>query len=261
MFLPDTALKSMRVLFATPCYISAVTMNYVTSIFELACHAKDFGLDCALHMHSESLITRGRNKIVMKFLADESFTHLFFIDSDIVFSPQSVCRLLLADRDVSAAVYPIKRFNWPEEGLSAKTTMEDFQTEYNDYAFNPIAQGAQRVSDYVDAEGFVEVAETSTGFMCIKRNVFVQLMEHYPHLRYTPDGPPGHPLAHLHWRFFDCMIDPETDRYLSEDYAFCRLWRDMGGKVWVDVDCKLGHLGQHLYEGNLYDSLRRQRRW
>ena len=31
--LPDAALKSMNVMFATPCYISAVTMNYVASIF------------------------------------------------------------------------------------------------------------------------------------------------------------------------------------------------------------------------------------
>jgi hypothetical protein len=30
--LPANALKSMNVLFATPCYISAVTMNYVASI-------------------------------------------------------------------------------------------------------------------------------------------------------------------------------------------------------------------------------------
>ena len=33
--LPDAALKSMKVMFATPCYISAVSMHYVTSIFEL----------------------------------------------------------------------------------------------------------------------------------------------------------------------------------------------------------------------------------
>ena len=34
--LPDSALKSMRVMFATPCYISGVSMNYVASIFSLA---------------------------------------------------------------------------------------------------------------------------------------------------------------------------------------------------------------------------------
>ncbi len=37
--------------------------------------------------------------------------------------------------------------------------------------------------------------------------------------------------AHLHWLFFDCMVDPDSGRYLSEDYAFCRRWIDIGGKV------------------------------
>ena len=55
--LPDEALKSMKVMFATPCYISAVSMHYVTSIFELTLHSARFGLQCILHMHSESLIT------------------------------------------------------------------------------------------------------------------------------------------------------------------------------------------------------------
>jgi hypothetical protein len=121
--LPDEALKSMKVMFATPCYISAVSMHYVTSIFELTLHSARFGLQCILHMHSESLITRSRNKMVLKFLSDETLTHLFWIDSDITFTPQSVCRLLLIDRDVTAGVYPMKDFKWPAAGLPAGTTL------------------------------------------------------------------------------------------------------------------------------------------
>ena len=69
--LPDSALKSMRVMFATPCYISGVSMNYVASIFSLALDSAHVGLPCILHLHSESLITRGRNKIVIKFLSED----------------------------------------------------------------------------------------------------------------------------------------------------------------------------------------------
>ena len=261
MLLPDTELQKMNVMFATPCYISAVTMNFTTSIFTLASHCMKFGLKCALHMRSESLITRGRNKIVLEFLKNEQYTHLFFIDSDIEFTPQSVCRLLLADRDVVAGVYPMKDFNWPKQGLPAGMTRDQWEVEYTTYPFNPIGRGREKVSGFADEDNFVEVAEAPTGFMCIKRSVFTGLMQAYPKLRYTPDGPPGHPDAHLHWRFFDCMVDHETDRYLSEDFAFCRLWRDIGGKVFVDVDCKLGHLGQHLFRGNLAESLRRQGHW
>jgi hypothetical protein len=259
--LPDSALKSMKVMFATPCYISAVSMNYVTSIFDLTLHSARFGLECILHMHAESLITRSRNKMTLKFLSDETLTHLFWIDSDIQFTPQSVCRLLLVDRDVVAGVYPMKSFNWPAEGLPAGTTRQEFEDRYTEYPFNPIGHGAERVSAYADADDLVEAAEAPTGFMCIKREVLLAMMQRYPELNYTPDGPPNNPLAHLHWRFFDCMADPDSGRYLSEDYAFCRRWRDMGGKVWIDLQCKLIHLGQHNFRGDLAESLRMQGRW
>jgi len=258
--LPPEYLKSIKVMFATPCYISAVSMNYVTSIFSLTMDSAHLGLNCALHMHSESLITRGRNNIVRKFLADPTFTHLFWIDSDIEFTPQSVFRLLLAGRDVAAGVYPMKAMNWPAQGLPEGTTRERFEIQYASYPFNPIEHGALPIAGFVDADGFVEVAEAPTGFMVIKRDVFIKMMAHYPELNYTPDGAPGHPEAHLHWLFFDCMLDPDSRRYLSEDYAFCRRWRDMGGKVWCDMNSQLHHLGQHMYRGDLGASLKAQGR-
>ena len=47
--LPESALKSMNVLFATPCYISAVSMNYVVSLFSMTLDAGQLGLPCTLH--------------------------------------------------------------------------------------------------------------------------------------------------------------------------------------------------------------------
>jgi hypothetical protein len=257
MLLPDAALFSMKVMFATPCYISAVSMNYTIGIFDLVMHTKRFGPECILHMHSESLITRARNKMVLRFLEDESLTHLFWIDSDIGFTPQAVCRLLLADRDVVAGVYPMKSMHWPKEGLPQGTTREQFEVRYGEYPFNEMG----KMSRYSDADGFAEVAEAPTGFMCIKRHVFYKMMQHYPHLNYVPDGPGPHPQAHLHWLFFDCMVDPDSRRYLSEDFAFCRRWRDIGGKVYVDLNSRLQHAGQHLYRGDLIESLKLQDRW
>ena len=143
--LPDDALKSMRVMFATPCYISAVSMNYVIGIFDLTQHSARFGLDCVLHMHSESLITRGRNKMVLRFLQDESLTHLFWIDSDIGFTPQSAMRLLLADRDVAAGVYPMKSDTWPAAGWPAGMTRQQFEDTMCAFPFNPIGHGTRPV--------------------------------------------------------------------------------------------------------------------
>lgn len=50
---------------------------------------------------------------------------------------------------------------------------------------------------------------------------------------------------------FDCMIDPDTRRYLSEDYAFCRRWQQMGGKIYADVTAILGHVGNLRFSGHI----------
>ena len=49
------------------------------------------------------------------------------------FTPQSVCRLLLADRDISAGVYPMKNFIWPEEGLPAGMTRKQYEEKYTNW--------------------------------------------------------------------------------------------------------------------------------
>lgn len=46
---------------------------------------------------------------------------------------------------------------------------------------------------------------------------------------------------------FETMIEPESRRYLSEDYAFCRRWRDMGGQVHACMRHQLSHTGAHEF--------------
>ena len=256
--LPDEALKSMNVLIATPCYISAVAMNYVTSLFKLTSRAAQFQMPITLHMHAESLITRGRNEIVRFFLEHEEFTHLFWIDSDIEFEPAQACRLLLADRDVVAGIYPIKNLNWPAEGVPEPMTLDEYVVRHATFPFNPLGHWEEPVIPRLDEDGFIEVAEAPTGFMCIKREVFTKMIAAYPELNYMPEGADKRAMSHLYWLFFDCLVDPETKRYLSEDYAFCKRWRDIGGKVYADFHSDFGHLGQYMFRGNLARSVRRR---
>lgn len=43
------------------------------------------------------------------------------------------------------------------------------------------------------ADGVKQACGNPAGFMVIKRHVFGRMMERYPELRYTSDGPPDHP--------------------------------------------------------------------
>ena len=52
------------------------------------------------------------------------------------------------------------------------------------------------------------------------------------------------------------MIDPVSKRYLSEDYAFCRRWQLMGGKIHAHINTTLGHVGNLTFYGKLSERLK-----
>jgi hypothetical protein len=85
--------------------------------------------------------------------------------------------------------------------------------------------------------------------MCIKREVLVRMYEHYKDTLMCVNDHQNKDLD-TYCAIFDCMIDPETRRYLSEDYAFCRRWQQIGGKIHADVTTVLGHVGNLRFTGS-----------
>jgi len=83
--------------------------------------------------------------------------------------------------------------------------------------------------------------------------VLERMCERYAPLRFRGDHNYADALAGSQNRvaLFECMIDPETGVYLSEDFAFCKRWLDMGGEIWADLASRLTHVGPNAYEGNL----------
>jgi hypothetical protein len=47
------------------------------------------------------------------------------------------------------------------------------------------------------------------------------------------------------------MIDPKTATYLSEDFAFCKRWTDIGGEIWADLESRLDHVGPSVFHGDI----------
>lgn len=254
--LPDNALKTMFPVIMTPSHDGKYFHNYTLSLLNLMASGMHAGMNMQVSLQrGESLITRARNNAVADFLANPQWTHLFWIDSDIGFSSQAAYRLLLSDYDVACGVYPLKHENWPSEGIPAGMTQAQFEAHFARYTVNHNQQNPQgEVVVEIGEDGFFEVDEAPTGFMVIKRSVFERMMAAYPELQYTPDSV-GVADQGLHYRFFDVMVDPESRRYLSEDYGFCKLWRDIGGKIYADANSNLSHQGAKLYCGSFAESL------
>jgi len=43
----------------------------------------------------------------------------------------------------------------------------------------------------------------------------------------------------------------ENGKYTSEDYWFSTSWRKIGGRIYLNPYLRLGHIGQHTFNGNL----------
>ena len=55
------------------------------------------------------------------------------------------------------------------------------------------------------------------------------------------------------------MIDPATGTYLSEDFAFCKRWTDIGGEIWADLESRSTMSGRRCSTATSPRNSRRRR--
>jgi hypothetical protein len=232
----------------TPCFGGLVSQDYTMSLLNLSAAAASKGFDVAVVMlGNDALITRGRSAIVAKFLDNPATTHLLFVDADITFPVDQVARMLAFDKDFVAGLYPAKIIDWNQ--LAQRTGSQSEALDEAGLAYvGALCEGGEAKRE----NNFATGVYAGTGFQLIKRGVFERMFKAYPDMKYQSLHAfprPSQPSENL-YALFDCMIDPDTGVYLSEDYAFCRRWRAIGGEIWLDLQSKLNHSGSYTYRGN-----------
>jgi hypothetical protein len=250
-----TDLQKMKIMVCTPMYGGQCQGSYTKSCLDLAAIAATHKIDIKFfYLFNESLIQRARTYMCDEFMRSDS-THLMFIDADIEFNPVDVLALAYLDKDIIGAPYAKKTIAWEKIKRAVETGRAEDPNELNkfvgDHVFNPLPGSSMRVDE------MAEVLEIGTGFMMIKRSTFERFKEAYPELEITPDHNRtehfnGNRKIHM---YFDCMIDPVSNRYLSEDYAFCQRARAAGMSVWLCPWIHLKHTGMFIFGGSLPDVL------
>lgn len=245
-------LRKCKLFVATPMYGGQNNGLYMKACLDLQGLCMQYGIEIRFSfLFNESLITRARNYLVDEFLRSKS-THLLFIDSDILFDPNDVLALIALDKDVIGAPYPKKSINWKNIGqaLIKNPTMNvgELENLVGDYVFNPVPGTKQ-----FNVREPLEVMEIGTGYMMVKREVFDKFKEAYPELNYKPDhiGQANFDGSRYIHAFFDTVIDPDSHRYLSEDYMFCQWSRKIGIKIWLCPWMKTTHVGTYGFQGDL----------
>ena len=239
---------------ATPVH-SDCSIHYTQALLELQKHALDAGVETQFCLMKSSLITQGRNLCVSSFL-ESKHTHMLFIDSDIYFHTPSIFKMIQKNKELISIPYPLKTMMWDKlfdkikKGEVKKP--EDLKKMLNTYPIKVANPKSIKVDN-----GVMEVTHSPTGCMLIKRSVFEKMIKAYPDkgiVQKTVINGQYVDRPHL-WNFFDCLHDPETKSYLGEDFSFCKLWKDIGGKCYAYVEAPIVHVGEHCYQGRFADEL------
>ena len=238
----------VNLVIATPCFGGQISVVYAASLFKLQKLVRtysDFNLKI-LFKDGDALITRARASLVSQFLDDPDATHLLFIDADIGFEPDQVLRLIACGADMCAAVYPIKRIDWDKVKSIVEASRPNPGAAALKYVFEVDDPNA-----VVENNSFIKVRYAGTGFLMIRRQALQRMCAHYPQLRYERDHSiDAATRSDNRFALFECMI-AEDGTYLSEDFAFCKRWIDMGGEIWADLRSKLNHVGPMTFHGDL----------
>ena len=244
-----------NIMICTPCH-SDVTMHYTQALLELQQLCIKKGIRITFTLLKSSLVTQGRNLCVSAFL-DSNCTHMLFVDSDIYFRASSIIKMLDLDKELISIPYPLKTMMWDK--LYQKWNDGEVKNAGDIHRWlNTYPMKVQDPNKITLDSGVMEVTHSPTGCMLIKRIVFDKMIEKYPDkniVQKTVINGEYVDRPHL-WNFFDCIHEPETKTYLGEDFSFCKLWKDIGGKCYVFVNDPIIHVGEHQYEGCFRDELK-----
>ena len=243
--------SQIKVFVATPMYGGMCAGYYVQSVMQMQNIFSQQGIETQYSfMFNESLITRARNALVHTFIKTHC-THLMFIDADIKFDPNAILAMLEVDKEIICGIYPKKEINWEtvKQAMDAGVPNDRLKHHTGSFVVNLVDYQGEVT---VPVNQPVEIFNGGTGFMLIKRSVFEDLADKVP--EYSNDvGDLSGQMQHaeqIH-EYFATSIEPETNRLLSEDYHFCRLWRMNGGKVYAAPWAQLSHIGTYAFEGQL----------
>lgn len=256
---PVGLLRQKHIFIATPCYGGQIGEPYFRSMMRLAIMCNKYDIPFTIStLANESLITRGRNTLTSFFMENKEATHLFFIDADIEFNPEDLLRMVAYDKPVVVGAYPKKAINWTSIINASRNNPEENETTIEGHSSNYVVnfdhlqdENGNRTPQVQIVDNLVRLKDAGTGFMCIQREVIQKMFDAHPETKYVNDINVDMKFEPYMYALFDGIIDPDSRRYLSEDYTFCRRWQNMGGEIYLDPRTALNHVGHYTFRGNI----------
>lgn len=224
--------QARHIWIAIPAYTGTIHLGTMRSLIADMLAFADRGDRVTIFDESgNAMIGDCRGLIVAKFL-DSDATDLVFIDSDVVWEAGALLKLVDQPVQFAAGIYPQRK--------------------------DPLNFCVRRLegANWADPKTkLLEVQGVPAGCIRLRRHMLEQMVEAYPETDfYCPDAPND-----TVWDLFGAFRDPRDRRIkYGEDYSFCERWRALGGRIWVDPEMRMGHVGFKTFTGSWGDWLRAQ---
>lgn len=208
----------------TPIYDNRVTIQYAHGMLQTIALLQSKGMAVQYAFEQGTYLAINREKLIRRFLETDCQFFLF-IDADTEFTPLDVLGLLMANVDVVSAMYryrvPVK-IGEPEHcfRLLDETPVDTSQT----------------------APDLQECWFLPTGMLMIRREVIEMLYKEYTYLFNQGFS------FHVGFEHSRLQKDPLLAAFEGEDIHFSRIWRELGGKLYVKASIRVGHVGERVYK-------------
>lgn len=218
-----------RIFLAVPTYSGSVGAGFLMSFFEAVeiLGAAKISIDLCVQT-GNCHVDDARNAMVREFLKTDC-TDMVFIDEDVGFRGEDLLQLVTVERDMVAGVYPCKQ---------------------DDEEFPVRTQPGKEL--WTESDGCVEVEGVPTGFLRMSRALIEKMVQKFGQRKFYGRGQENDTPHHI---LFERTYEAGV-RY-SGDYAFCRKWRSIGGKIYVIPEMHFTHTGEKAWSGCLGDYWKR----
>ena len=236
-----------KIFIATPMYGGVCHGAYMKSMMSLMITLAERGYEATYNdLYNESLITRARNTLTEMFLRSDS-DYLLFIDADQGFSVTGVIKMIEEQKDLIGAAVPMKAINWERVRRAVKEEKEELD-KYTAY-YNINISDPETIKSLKENPGnIVPVQHIGTGLLLISKKVFEDLKPLVNTYKSDQKNIGSIIKGEQIYNFWQTVVDEESQRLLSEDYNFCKLWRSLGNQAYLAPYVLVSHMGTYLFK-------------
>lgn len=205
-----------RVLIATPCLDQKVDAYFVHSLCESIKLGLKHNLDIkCVFLANESILPMARNEL-FRLAYDEKYDTMVFIDDDEYWNEKVLIDIINSPKDV--VTVPV--VNKGDTNIAFNIWLDK----------NPVID---------DADGYIKVQKSGTGFLKLSRKAVVDLYESNTEVFFR-----NKKLRNI------CEYTYIKGDFVGEDITLSNKLKELGYTIWCNPHYTVSHIGNKMYKGD-----------